>query len=550
LAWQQEHLPKFQKCCAMSAKVADAPDVSSLRAAGEPEPPLIPPDKLDTDASCETDKLDTAATGDTNAYMSVDALETGAATGGTDTYQSGQSVGSRPSQQIFEFADQEAIKQKVRASMMKAEPYNVFNVYHQDGLYSLVAMHPVFENATLGVIAFNAVWMAIDTDWNTSTNLLEAHPIFQIMEQLFCIYFSFELFVRFMAFREKCTGVNGSRIPPWTKDAWFMFDSLLVTMMVMETWVFTLIEVMGGGSGSPLKGQGAILRLFRLLRLSRLMRMLRSLPELMVLVKGMATAMKSVIYVMFLLIICLYVFAIAITQLAIGNPIQDLYFGTVQESMYSLLIYGTFLDNLSQFCDDIRADSYVILVLVGAFVGVACMCVLNMLIGVLCEVISKVSQDEKEENRHIMVSEKMSEVLCGLDKDVDGKISQQEFQAILNERKILEALQEVEVDPVTLVDFADMFFINDGEPIELSFESFMDMVMSLRGSNNATVKDVMNLWKQMSPKLGAISNDVAELDEKVDSVETEMEAIVSIDDGIREKVAQILAELDKSQVAS
>lgn len=367
------------------------------------------------------------------------------------------------------------------------------------------------------------------------------------MEQCFCIYFSIELFIRFMAFEAKFSGVGKSKLPPWTKDAWFMFDSLLVAMMVLETWVFTLIEVIGGGSGSPLEGKGAILRLFRLLRLSRLMRMLRSLPELMVLVKGMVTAMKSVIYVMCLLIICLYVFAIAITQLAQGTPMADLYFSTVQESMFSLLIYGTFLDNLSQFCDDIRADSYVVLVLVGIFIGVACMCILNMLIGVLCEVISKVASEEKEENLTITVSEKMGEVVRGLDKDIDGNISHTEFKCILEEKKILEALEEVEVDPETLVDFADMFFIRDGEPIELSFESFMEMVLDLRGSNNATVKDVMNLWKQMAPKLGSITNDITELDEKMDSVEQEMDDIISIDHRIREKVNSILTELDNRE---
>merc|ERR1719217_789443 len=122
-----------------------------------------------------------------------------------------------------------------------------------------------------------------------------------------------EWFIRFMAFEKKINGLF---------DAWFVFDSLLVFMMVMETWVFVAIS----GDGSSPMGDAAILRLFRLLRLSRLLRMLRSLPELMILIKGMVTAMKSVMYVMALLVLLCYVFAIAFTQLAVEKDIGYMMF--------------------------------------------------------------------------------------------------------------------------------------------------------------------------------------------------------------------------------
>merc|ERR1712241_1249723 len=91
-------------------------------------------------------------------------------------------------------------------------------------------------------------------------------------------------------------------------------------MMVLETWVLLIVmAIMGSGANNPLANASS-LRLLRLLRLSRLMRMLKSLPELMILIKGMLTAMKSVVYVMCLLMIITYVFAIAFTQLAVGLP--------------------------------------------------------------------------------------------------------------------------------------------------------------------------------------------------------------------------------------
>merc|ERR1719310_2576704 len=222
---------------------------------------------------------------------------------------------------IFGFMDPESIKQQVRGALEKQAPYDVAMYYKdpKDSFWPRIATNPVFENTTLGVISVNAVYIAIDTDWNkaepltpTGTfDLTESHAFFQFMEHAFCVYFFGEWIIRFMAFKRKRNGL---------KDGWFVFDSALVFMMVMETWVLLIIMAASGSSGeSPLGGNTSILRLFRLLRLSRLMRMLRSLPELMILVKGMVTAMKSVVYVMGLLVIITYVFAIAFTQLSVGT---------------------------------------------------------------------------------------------------------------------------------------------------------------------------------------------------------------------------------------
>mmetsp|Transcript_99284 Transcript_99284/g.171030 ORF Transcript_99284/g.171030 Transcript_99284/m.171030 type:complete len:138 (+) Transcript_99284:49-462(+) len=56
------------------------------------------------------------------------------------------------------------------------------------------------------------------------------------------------------------------------------------------------------------------------------------------------------------------------------------------------------------------------------------------------------------------------------------------------------------VDVVGLVDFADIIFEND---IELSFADFMELVLQLRGSNNCTVKDMVDLRKFVVTELSA-----------------------------------------------
>merc|ERR1712061_870155 len=135
-----------------------------------------------------------------------------------------------------------------------------FDFYYKTGLFQLIGRHPVFENCTLAVIAFNALWMWVDTDSNKAVLLFHSTWWLQLMEHLFCLYFTFEWFVRFMAFKVKRNGL---------KDGWFVFDSCLVFMMVSETWALNLYMIILGGTVS-LGGSTGLLRLFRLLRLSRL----------------------------------------------------------------------------------------------------------------------------------------------------------------------------------------------------------------------------------------------------------------------------------------
>ena len=49
------------------------------------------------------------------------------------------------------------------------------------------------------------------------------------------------------------------------------------------------------------------------------------------------------------------------------------------------------------------------------------------------------------------------------------------------------------MNPIGIVNFAELFLLEDGKPVEFAFETFMSTVLDVRESNTATVKDVMNL---------------------------------------------------------
>jgi len=409
---------------------------------------------------------------------------------------------------VFEFTDVEEIKKRVREkARQKPAPYNVHDYYKKTGFFSWLAKHSRFENVTLGVIVVNAVWIAIDTDENDAETLLDATWPFVLADVLFFGYFVLELFVRFMAFENKFRCL---------KDGWFCFDTTLVALYLFDPFIIALATAASGGSSIDLPT--SILRLFRLARLSRLVRMLRSLPELMIMIKGMVTAAASVSYTLGLLLIFTYVFAIAMTQLSIGTDFREQYFDGVALSMYSLIIYGTFLDTLAEFCDAIREESTPCLIAVTIFVVLSSMTVMNMLIGILCEVISAVAEEEKETMMTEKVYERFTPIVRDLDGGADGKISWSELQVIMENSNALQALSSVNVDPVGMVDVAEDFFFDEGEEKQMSFDQFMEMVLDLRGGQQATLKDVLGLGRRFNKKFMQLKHAAESFDTKLEAL--------------------------------
>merc|ERR1719335_527190 len=176
--------------------------------------------------------------------------------------------------------------------------------------------------------------------------------------------------------------------------------------------------------------------------------------------------MKSCFYVFGLLTLLTYVFAIAFTQLAVGSDVGDVYFANVSHSMYSLLIYLTFLDDLSVMGDDIRAEIWYLLPIAFIFVALAALTVMNMLIGVLCEVVSAVAESERAEMRAETLTMNLTDIMKNLDSNGNNMICYAEFVNIIQSTRAIQVLDEVGVDACKLMDFADLFFHNDkGEPL-------------------------------------------------------------------------------------
>merc|ERR1719162_852527 len=93
----------------------------------------------------------------------------------------------------------------------------------------------------------------------------------------------------------------------------------------------------------------------------------------------------------------IYVFAIVLTHFLAGNPgLQHGEFDSVAASMNTLLVQGIFADQEDTIAKMLTLDwAYYFLFLLYMFLG--SFTLMNMLIGVVCEIISETAAENRED---------------------------------------------------------------------------------------------------------------------------------------------------------
>eukprot|EP00931_Biecheleriopsis_adriatica_P061240 TRINITY_DN36813_c0_g2_i2.p1 TRINITY_DN36813_c0_g2~~TRINITY_DN36813_c0_g2_i2.p1 ORF type:complete len:307 (-),score=80.80 TRINITY_DN36813_c0_g2_i2:200-1120(-) len=238
-----------------------------------------------------------------------------------------------------------------------------------------------------------------------------------------------------------------------------------------------------------------IFRLVKLLRLSRISRLLRAVPELIIIVKGIKFAARSVVIFFVIWLLTIYIFAVVLRQLTDKTPVGEQYFKSVLDSMNTLLLNGLLAD-YAPVLHAMGSGSPLIWLVMLAFVLLASITIMYMLLGVLVDVVGVISAAEKEGMTVKYVASKLRAKMEALGQNVDAEITKFEFQKLLVEPDVCQVLASVSVDVVVLVDTLDMIY----EDLEktgrgMTFEKMIDIMLNGRGGNAATVRDTKEILR-------------------------------------------------------
>jgi len=365
--------------------------------------------------------------------------------------------------------------------------------YAYGGVWPTVVRSKRFQNTVMLVIVANTIWIGIDTDYNHADSFSDASLVFQSADSFFCAFFLLEIIVRLQAFQTwRKAFVNSS----------FLFDFSLVLLMIWQTWLDLLFSFfdcqMGGGrTASTLR----VLRLFRLTRVARLSRVLSVVPELEVLSKGMIAALRGMLVTLSMLLIIVYVFAILFTQMLAGTSIARGHFENVLQSMNFMLLQvlcgfdASFFNSLAQ-------TGWIYYLMWLALLLVASLVLMNMLIGILVDMVSTIAESEKDSLALLELEAEVEQ----LDTDGNRTVSQDELGEIIRNPAVTTKLAELGVDVAAFVEFAEFVFQQEDE---MEITDFVHMAVQFRGEKHSTVKDVVDLRKFITMEVTHLETQIS-----------------------------------------
>jgi len=380
--------------------------------------------------------------------------------------------------------------------------YDPEEFYHKNGCAQHVARHKDFFALQSIMIVINAIYIGVEADWNNSSNIYNAALPYVFLENIFCLYFTWELVVRIMAFEthEACL-----------RDGWIRFDLLLVTAMVLELWVIMPLLLITSGGDDNISVPVGPLRLLRLLKVTRMARMMRAFPELILMVKGLLRSLRAISGAMLLVMIMLYTFAIFEHMLLKGehelnetlfNELQ-FDFRTLPRCMWTLGAAGVFmLDGAANVATFLVFSPKTHVAFAGwtfiIFTMITAMTILQMLIGVLCEVVSETNRQHEAARVINVMKQQVMWKLAQFD-DGDGKITLQELEQLLNDPECKTVFRNLNINRLFLMEMQKLMFPTKDSAI--NFKPLTEMMLSCRGDNPATVETIANGLSYLSEEV-------------------------------------------------
>mmetsp|Transcript_2483 Transcript_2483/g.6217 ORF Transcript_2483/g.6217 Transcript_2483/m.6217 type:complete len:737 (-) Transcript_2483:46-2256(-) len=390
------------------------------------------------------------------------------------------------------FADAQTAKSAALRRICHVDPLK--SLYRSDG-FGVVVNSATFTQASTALVLANTLWIAVETD-NKEADGHIGHWLISI-DSAFCLLFLIELTVRFLALK---------RLHFFCTDAWLMLDTSLAVMNIVEAWLvpsFSSDQSTDGTSG-PLR----VLRVLRLSRIARTLTLFRLIPELTLLIRSITQALRAVFAVICLLMLFVYVNALYFTGLARGTQLETKFFKDVPTSMKSLIVHGTLLDEIGEMMDLLGEESIILTALFVVFVFVTACLLLNMLVGVLVEVVTVTASVEQEEHLGQFVIEALQQALLNIGHDGKSKVTRKQFERVVRQGVMNEVLRvlNISMDRQTLLSY---IFEPEGDHVDtVGISPVVLTLLQLRATSPATVRDVLDARRIILQRLNQLEKVV------------------------------------------
>jgi hypothetical protein len=175
-------------------------------------------------------------------------------------------------------------------------------------------------------------------------------------------------------------------------------------------------------------------------------------------------------------------------------------FRDISNSMFYLLFSGVMGDNVTHICIIITNKSQIFMAFYLLHILFSNMTLLNVLVGVICTVITEVQDAQTEKRDMKTVKDELLTALDELDTDGNKMISYEEFNKLIERKELHGFFRSVGVDVTHLINMSDFIFWDEDIMAykEVSYSTFLEHILSMRTSNPCTVLEMVDLQKLIS----------------------------------------------------
>jgi Ca2+-binding EF-hand superfamily protein len=294
-------------------------------------------------------------------------------------------------------------------------------------------------------------------------------------------------------------------------------------------------------------------------------------PELAMMVRSLVAALRSVSMTFVLALGIMYIFAILLTQWARNHKqantcdppanCVDRAFGTIPKSFLTLLQILCFDDTFSLIRAILSENVFYGLLLI-VYILIAAFTVLNMLIGVVCQIVSSSSQEERSARQR----QQVRQLFSLLEVEDTGFIARKELERnkhVLAELEKVGVGEEVIRTARAIFDRKNAFSEFTTEAGDLDMEEFLEVVFKLL--NAPQTQDILLVQSKLEKLEKAIQATGATAQAKAmespptpspiqaspppEEEEEQTEEQKALEDQAREAIARGMSQLE-SQVAS
>jgi len=364
--------------------------------------------------------------------------------------------------------------------------------------------HVAFKALISIIILVNTVTLGLMTQDKIKATIAgrPEELIWEHMETAFCVIFTLELLLRFVA---ELKGFFCGR--DWR---WNLFDSFIV--------IHSLVDQVA--HSAPNLSFARVLRIVRFLRIMRLVRVLRGFTSFRLMVYSLLGSMKNLLWTFLCLFLLLYSFTmfflygIAESFPDVNAAAQDEmrnYYGSVYECMLSLFMCVSGGDDWGNRMQPFRSLPSIYGYAFVFFIFFTVFGAVNVVVAAFVENAAAVSRRDRESiieqeiEQTQRIADNIRDFFHAADADASGNLNREELREYLQDNRVKASFSSLGLDVSQAIDLFDLLDVDDDGTITL--EEFLSGCMRLRGGASSMDVNLL-LWEveKMTWKVTAVNH--------------------------------------------